>query len=121
MILLYFIFGFIGGVFGGMGMGGGTFLIPLLTLACGVPQITSQAVNLFAFLPMSFVALILHVKNGLADVKIATILIVPALVFAVIGAFLAQYLDAEILKKAFGAFLVFLSACAFIGKSRKVS
>ena len=33
---LFFLCGIAGGVLGGMGMGGGTALIPLLTVLCGV-------------------------------------------------------------------------------------
>ena len=54
----------LGGIIGGMGMGGGTLLIPLLTLAAGVEQHLAQAINLMSFVPMSIVALIIHKKNG---------------------------------------------------------
>ena len=37
-IFLYVISGVAGGVIGGMGMGGGTLLIPLLTVLCGLSQ-----------------------------------------------------------------------------------
>ena len=46
--LLLALCGFAGGLLGGMGMGGGTALIPLLTLA-GVPQAAAQGVNLLSF------------------------------------------------------------------------
>ena len=38
MKVLFIVFGIIGGLLGGMGMGGGTLLIPLLTLGLDVPQ-----------------------------------------------------------------------------------
>ena len=53
---LYFLCGILGGVLGGMGMGGGTVLIPLLTIFCGVEQGAAQGVNLLSFLPMSLLA-----------------------------------------------------------------
>lgn len=62
--LLWFSAGVFGGVLGGMGMGGGTVLIPLLTLFCGVPQHMAQSVNLFTFLPMSLLSLRVHAKTG---------------------------------------------------------
>ena len=37
-IFLYVLFGFLSGVFGGLGMGGGTLLIPLLTIFLGLDQ-----------------------------------------------------------------------------------
>ena len=64
MVILYIIFGIIGGLLGGMGMGGGTLLIPLLTIGLSVPQQTAQFINLVAFIPMSALALIVHIRNG---------------------------------------------------------
>ena len=45
MEVLFIVFGIIGGLLGGMGMGGGTLLIPLLTLGLDVPQQTAQLLN----------------------------------------------------------------------------
>ena len=68
-IFLLILFGVIGGVLGGMGMGGGTLLIPLLTLGLNLTQQNAQAINLMAFLPMSIFALIIHFKNKLVRYK----------------------------------------------------
>ena len=54
---LYLILGLIGGIPAGMGMGGGTLTIPLLTVFGGVEQKIAQCANLFSFLPMSGFAL----------------------------------------------------------------
>ena len=62
--LLLLACGFAGGLLGGMGMGGGTALIPLLTLI-GVDQAAAQGVNLVSFLPMAALALTVHAKAGL--------------------------------------------------------
>ena len=43
------LLGFIGGIPAGMGMGGGTVTIPLLTLFGGVEQKIAQSANLFSF------------------------------------------------------------------------
>ena len=45
---------------GGMGMGGGTVLIPALTVILGVEQHVAQATNLIAFLPMALFTLKIH-------------------------------------------------------------
>ncbi|MDE5897557.1 MAG: sulfite exporter TauE/SafE family protein [Clostridia bacterium] len=107
--MIYMLCGFAGGVLGGMGMGGGTALIPLLTIFCGVEQSAAQGINLLAFLPMAAIALSIHAKNGLLSKEGLVPLIVPALVFSVLGSLLAAYLPAEALKKGFGVFLVLLS------------
>ena len=113
---LYLLLGFIGGIPAGMGMGGGTLTIPLLTVAGGVDQKLAQAVNLFAFLPMSIGALKVHAKNGLLDTKGIWWLILPALALSVCGGLIMAYLPSEILRKAFGVFLIFLSFSTFKGK-----
>ena len=106
---LYLFLGFLGGVPAGMGMGGGTVTIPLLILLGGVEQKIAQSANLFAFLPMSLFALHTHSQNGLLEKRGLGFLILPALLSSIGGAFLAAYLPSNILKKAFGAFLVVLA------------
>ena len=113
MVILYIIFGIIGGLLGGMGMGGGTLLIPLLTIGLSVPQQTAQFINLVAFIPMSALALIVHIRNGYVVKKRIFYVIVPALVFAVAGSFIATVVSAAILNKAFGGFLILLGAAYF--------
>ena len=76
--LVCLLAGLAGGVLGGMGMGGGTVLIPILTMLCGVPQHMAQSVNLFSFLPMSLFSLRIHAKGGLLDARGAVWMIVPA-------------------------------------------
>lgn len=106
---LFFLCGLAGGVFGGMGMGGGTLLIPMLTLFLGVPQAAAQGVNLLSFLPMSLIALREHRKNGLLERRGLWFLVLPALLFSALGALCASALPAAVLRKGFGFLLVALS------------
>lgn len=98
----------LGGIIGGMGMGGGTLLIPLLTLAAGLEQHLAQAINLIAFVPMSVVALLIHKKNGYVEIKKAIPITLIALAGAVAGSFAARYAGGYVLKASFGAFLIAL-------------
>ena len=109
---LYLLLGFLGGVPAGMGMGGGTVTIPLLVLVGGVEQKIAQCANLFSFLPMSVGALKTHAENGLLKTRGILWIILPALALSFLGAWLAASLSSELLKKAFGAFLIGL---AFVG------
>lgn len=111
--LVLFLCGIAGGVLGGMGMGGGTALIPLLTIACGVAQKTAQGVNLAAFLPMSVLALFVHAKSGLFSFKGLWEVILPALLFSALSALAAAALPGEALGRAFGMFLIILSLFEF--------
>lgn len=107
--ILLFVCGILGGVLGGMGLGGGTALIPLLTLVCGVVQSEAQGVNLLSFLPMAAIALSVHAKNGLLDLRGLAYIVLPALALSVPAAFLAVNLPSEALGKVFGTFLIVLS------------
>ncbi len=107
--LVLFLSGMAGGILGGMGMGGGTALIPLLTLVCGVPQPVAQGLNLASFLPMSVMALSVHAAGGLLERRGLVPLIASALAFSVLFSLLAAVLPAAALRKGFGLFLVILS------------
>lgn len=115
---LYFLSGLIGGVLGGMGMGGGTALIPLLTLLLRVPQAAAQGANLLSFFPMALFALKMHVKGGLIKKDGLPLLILPALVLSAAGALAAGALPAFLLRRAFGALLVFLSLAGLVKRAK---
>ena len=111
---LFIIFGALGGVLGGMGMGGGTLLIPLLTIFTDIKQKEAQGINLIVFIPMAVVALIIHFKNKLVLVKRSIFLIITGVVFSLLGSFIALKLKSENLKIYFGIFLIVLSVFQFI-------
>lgn len=112
--LTLFLCGAAGGLLGGMGMGGGTALIPLLTLF-GVDQAAAQGINLLSFLPMAALALSIHAKNGLVKRDGLLFFVLSALLFSVPGALLATCLPSAALERAFGAFLIVLSLFRFRG------
>ena len=120
MEYVYFaLAGLAGGLLGGMGMGGGTVLIPLLSIFMNVDQHAAQALNLISFLPMAVVALVIHFKNGLVEYKKSLFVIVHALLFAVLGCFAAKNTEGELLGKLFGGFLAALSVFQFCSVFRK--
>lgn len=98
----------IGGVIGGMGMGGGTLTIPLLTIFCGISQHEAQAINLIAFIPMAAVTLIIHTKNKLVEYKKVLPIAIPALVTSVLCSFAALRVKGRTLSFCYGVFLVLL-------------
>lgn len=104
-VFLLILFGFLSGVIGGMGMGGGTVLVPLLSFL-DLPQKTVQAINLLSFLPMCTVALIFHAKNKLIRTKHVGWVVFPATVCAVVGTFFAGSANNKILRLCFACFLI---------------
>ena len=94
------------GALGGMGMGGGTLLIPLLTLLFGFNQKVVQSINLISFSLMAILVVIIHIKNKLVDIRVATLFAGIALCFAIVGALLASVIKIAFLKICFGILLV---------------
>lgn len=107
-ILIFIIIGIAGGLIGGMGMGGGTLLIPLLTLFTATDQHLAQAVNLIAFIPMSAVALIIHIKNKLVEFRFVPITALPAVTASVLASLLSKRVEGDALGMYFGIFLMCL-------------
>ena len=63
IILLAIIFGIISGIVTGLGMGGGTILILLLSLFMEMEQHIAQATNLIFFIPTSLAAIVINLKQ----------------------------------------------------------
>ena len=119
MILLEILAGAIGGIVGGMGMGGGTLTIPILTIFLNYEQLQAQGINLIAFLPMSVVALIIHFKNKLVDFKSTWVLALIGCVFSLFGAIIANNTSNAVLKKIFAIFLIGLGLWQLIEMIKK--
>ncbi len=107
MSFLWFsLIGVLSGVFAGMGMGGGTFLIPLLTILMKVDQQVAQCVNLLVFIPLAIVVLIIYSKQKLLKLKGIFWLVVPATIVSILGSLLAIDIRGKTLKIIFGIFLI---------------
>lgn len=117
--LLFAAIGVCGGILGGMGMGGGTVLIPLLSLICGVSQHMSQALNLLAFLPMACVSLIILFKKKLVKSDGVALIVIAGTITSLFGCLLSRELGGETLRRAFGGFLVILSVFQFVTNIKK--
>lgn len=107
-ILFRIIAGLIGGTVGGMGMGGGTLLIPILTIFLSFRQLQAQGINLIAFIPMSIIALVIHSKNHLVKFKECWLLALVGAVVSFLSALVATHLKNAVLKKFFAVFLIIL-------------
>ncbi len=113
--IFYILAGFISGMLGGMGMGGGTVLIPALTIIFGVEQHVAQATNLIAFLPMAAFSLKVHKQKGNLQTEGVWWIVIPAVLTSIAGGLAAALLPAAVLKKLFGAFLVALAIKGAVG------
>lgn len=103
--LWFLLIAILSGVFAGMGMGGGTFLIPLITLLMNVEQEVAQCINLLVFIPMAIVDIVIYSKKKMIDFKNWWIISVPAVIVSSVGAIVAFKLSAKVLKIIFGSFI----------------
>ena len=109
--------GFSSGIIGGMGMGGGTIAIPMLTAFCSLNQHAAQGANLLAFIPMAICSLIVHIKNKLVRFDGLWIIILSSIVTGVGGSFLSTLIGGKVLKRIFGGFLILLSVFCCFGQN----
>ena len=97
------------GIFSGVGMGGGTILIFLLTMFLGLEQHIAQATNLIYFVPTAISAIIVNYREKNIDTKLARFVSVCGIIGAVIGAMISINIDVKILRKYFGIFLAIIA------------
>ncbi len=106
--LILITIGILAGIISGMGIGGGTILIPALILFFGYEQQVAQNINLIYFIPTAAIALVTHKKNDNIDKTVLWKITVFGLLGAVVGSWIAIGIDAMVLKKIFGFFLLLM-------------
>ena len=109
------------GVIAGMGMGGGTLLIPFLTLILGVPQKIAQITNLLAFVPMAIITFFIYLKKKMIDFSYSWIIIISACVTSAMGSLLMFGASSKLLKICFGFFITGIGVFTFLQTIRKKS
>ena len=107
----YLLLGLIGGIIGGMGMGGGTLLIPLLTIFLGVEQKSAQLINIISFIPMAILTTYMNSKKHLINIRYILYVSVSGTLAAIGTSFLVGSFDSRILKISFGVFLIVIAVC----------
>ena len=99
-------FGVIVGVASGLlGVGGGTLIVPFLTLAVGFAQHSAEATSLLVILPTAVAGSLALRRRGVGDLGLALRFGVVGAVGSVLGALLALALPASTLKLVFAVFV----------------
>lgn len=110
--------GFLAGLLGAMGFGGGSILIIYLTNILSMEQIAAQGINLIFFIPCALVSVIYNLRKRLIKYKSALYLIAGAIPGLALGTFLITRIETHLLGKLFGAFLV-LSGLMILFKGKR--
>ncbi|WDV47516.1 TSUP family transporter [Clostridiaceae bacterium M8S5] len=106
--MLLLSLGLITGIISGMGIGGGTILIPGLILLTSLTQKQAQGINLFIYLPTATIALITHFYNKNLKLKPIIPIILMGIIGSIVGAKMAVVFDSNILRIIFAIFLLIM-------------
>jgi uncharacterized membrane protein YfcA len=109
LLLLLLIFGgaILAGVLGALvGLGGGILIVPLLTLAFGLPIQYAIGVSIVAVIATSSGAAAAYVRDHLTNLRIGLFLEIGTTIGAITGAFLAGLLAPGLLFVIFGIVLI---------------
>jgi uncharacterized membrane protein YfcA len=109
----------VSGIVSGMGIGGGTILIPALVIFIKPEQHVAQSINLLFFVPTAITALVIHIRNKSIDFKTSLPIMIFGLVGAYMGARLALSVSGLTLKKVFGVFLLIVGCYEMFRKADK--
>lgn len=106
--------GTVTGVLSAFGIGGGSLLLIYLTTFASVGQHQAQGINLLYFLPAAAAALPAHRKNGLLKGRLILPAVLSGLAAASLTAWWSNRLDTELLRRAFGLFLLYIGGTQLI-------
>ena len=117
-IIILAIIGLIAGIFSGsLGVGGAIIVIPALVFFLGLSQHQAQGTSLaFMIPPVTLLAVINYWKQGYVNWKFAIVLALMFFIGAYIGSLISVSIPEKILKKLFGALLLFVAAKMFFSK-----
>ena len=96
------------GVLSAFGVGGGSLLLIYMTSFAGLSQTAAQGINLLYFLPTAGAALPTHFRNGYVEKAALAPAILAGLAGTALAAWAATSLDAQVLRRCFGVFLLLI-------------
>lgn len=115
-ILLIFVGSIVAGLLGALvGLGGGVLIVPLLTLAFGLPIEYAVGASIISVIATSSGAAAAYVRDHITNLRIGMFLEIATTAGAVFGAFIAGLINPTILYVIFGIVLL-ISAAPLIFK-----
>ena len=92
-----------------LGVGGGIIMVPMLSLAFGVPIKVAIATSIVCVIATSSMAQTTFVSRGMTNVRLGMLLEVATTVGAVAGGVTAVLIDGRVLQFGFAAVLVYVA------------
>ncbi len=110
MYLLYIALGLAAGILSGiLGIGGGSILIPAFVFLLGMTQHQAQGTTLALMVPpIGLLAAMRYYQSGNVKINVAIFVCVGFFIGGLIGAMFVDKIPDVMLKRGFGAFLLFV-------------
>ena len=106
MDLYMIVSSLLAGLLGSMGFGGGSVLIIYLVNILGLPQKMAQGINLVFFIPCALLSVITYKRRGILKIHHTLPVTAFAIMGAVVGFIILNFIPTFILSKLFGGFLL---------------
>ena len=120
-VFILILSGFLSGIFGSLGVGGGGVLIVFLTLFLDFSRQTAAFINLLFFIPIALFSTIIYAKQKQIDFKKVLFLVPTGLVGSAFGVYLSNAIQTDVLSKIFGLILIFISLKTIFAKEKSQS
>lgn len=100
---------FAGAMAAALGLGGGVIFVPSLVVLFSFDQHIAQGTSLAVIFPTAIVATLAHARMGNVRWRLSIPIGIAGIAGAVLGAQFALQLDADLLRRMFGVFLILLA------------
>ncbi|MEF3279510.1 MAG: sulfite exporter TauE/SafE family protein [Elusimicrobiota bacterium] len=118
-ILILVFFGILIGILGSvMGVGGGVFIVPFLTLVFHIPIKSAIAISLLSIIATSSSVASINVEKGITNVRLGTFMEMPMALGSIVSTFIMLRINPYILQLLFG-FMILPVALSMYYKGRK--
>ena len=118
--LLIVVISIISGIFAGMGMGGGTILVPMLGLFFGIEQIICQSTNIICFVVLAIFCAVIYIKNKMIDFGAFWPIVIPAVIISFVASIFTLKINSGILRILFAIFIIGIGIYYFVSSLIKM-
>ena len=106
------------GVLSGWGVGGGSLLLVYMTAVGGYTRLSAASINLLYFFPTAGGSLLGHIKNKQIVWRVVLSVAAAGAVTAILASLLSNALDGVWMRRAFGAFFIYVGVTELFKKSK---
>lgn len=117
--IIKLIAGFLAGICGAMGLGGGSVLLIYLTVFANVGQLKAQGINLLFFIPVGIMAIIIYAKRGTIYPKRIFWFSVFGIMGTVLSSIIVSFFEPSLLRKIFGIAVILYGLLEIFRKDSK--